>query len=403
MVSVKVKFRPSAIAGKEGSIVYQLICRRSCRQVHSGHRLLPCEWAASACRVRPSHAEPARRERVEAVGMAIECDLRLLRRIIVGFEADADGDFTADGIVEEYGRRAASLSIRSFAGSRIAYLRSCGRYRTAETYRSALLSFMRYRCGTDLRLDMLSSEILGDYEAWMRARGLVPNTTSFYMRILRALYNHAVDLGLIEQREPFRRIYTGIDKTVHRALPLQAIRRLRILDLSADRKADYARDMFLLSFYLRGMSFVDMAFLKKTDLSGGRVTYRRRKTGQLISVAWAKEMQTILDKYPRNPTPYLLPIITRPGASAIRSYRNRGYNINRNLKRLAGKAGVDMPLTLYCARHSWASLARASGIPVRVISEGMGHKSESTTQIYLASIDNSSVDRANAKVIRMLK
>lgn len=41
--------------------------------------------------------------------------------------------------------------------------------------------------------------------------------------------------------------------------------------------ADFARDMFMLSFYLRGMSLMDMAFLRKSDLSYGYVTYRRRK------------------------------------------------------------------------------------------------------------------------------
>lgn len=166
---------------------------------------------------------------------------------------------------------------------------------------------------------------------------------------------------------------------------------------------DFARDMFLMSFYLRGMSFIDMAFLKKSDLKNGYVTYRRRKTGQQLVIEWTKEMQMILDKYPENASDYLLPIIRNPATNERCTYRNAGYNINHNLKRIAGMIGVSIPLTLYVARHSWASAAKAKGIPLSVISEGMGHDSEATTQIYLASLDTSVVDKANSLILKSLK
>ena len=158
----------------------------------------------------------------------------------------------------------------------------------------------------------------------------------------------------------------------------------------------------LMSFYLRGMSFIDMAFLKKSDLKNGYVTYRRRKTGQQLIIGWTKEMQMILDKYPENATDYLLPIIRNPGTNERCTYRNMGYNINHSLKKIAKMVGVQIPLTLYVARHSWASAAKAKGIPLSVISEGMGHDSEATTQIYLASLDTSVVDRANSLILKSL-
>lgn len=157
-----------------------------------------------------------------------------------------------------------------------------------------------------------------------------------------------------------------------------------------------------MSFYLRGMSFIDMVYLKKSDLQDGRVTYRRRKTGQLLAIQWTREMQGILDKYPENRSPYLLPVIRNTEADARATYRNTGYNINHNLKRIAAIAGLGIPLTLYVARHSWASAAKAKGIPLSVISEGMGHDSEATTQIYLASLDTSAVDRANSLILKSI-
>lgn len=281
-------------------------------------------------------------------------------------------------------------------------LKQKNKTRTAETYRSALNSFKKYRDYEDIMLDAITSETIEQYEAYLKGRGNIPNTTSFYMRILRAVYNRAVENEIIENRNPFRRVYTGVGKTVKRALPIQIMKRIKSLDLSLFPKMDYARDMFLLSFFLRGMSFIDMAFLRKSDLKYGYVTYRRRKTGQTLRIAWTKDMQTILDKYPENPTQYLLPILTKNSINERHAYRNTGYNINRQLKKIAAEAGVNIPLSLYCARHSWASAAKAKGIPISVISEGMGHDSETTTQIYLASLETSVIDKANSLILRSI-
>lgn len=95
-----------------------------------------------------------------------------------------------------------------------------------------------------------------------------------------------------------------------------------------------------------------MAYLKKSDLQNGSVIYRRRKTGQQLIIGWEPEMQEILDKYPENKTDYLLPIITNPVTNERKTYRNKCYNINRNLKKIAKMVGVSIPLTLYVARHS---------------------------------------------------
>jgi len=227
-------------------------------------------------------------------------------------------------------------------------------------------------------LDCITADMMESYEAWLRSRGISSNTISFYARILRAVYNRAVEEGVIENRNPFRHVYTGVDKTVKRALPLSVIKKIKALDLTQSPTLEFARDMFLMSFYLRGMSFIDMAFLKKTDLRNGYVVYRRRKTGQQLVIEWTREMQLILDKYPENKSCYLLPVIRNPGTNERCIYRNVGYKINHNLKIIAERVGVEIPLTLYVARHSWASAAKAKGIPLSVISEGMGHDSETT-------------------------
>ena len=163
--------------------------------------------------------------------------------------------------------------------NRIIQLRRLGKERTSETYAAALKSFMTFRGYRDVSIERLTTVMMQEYEAWLKAKGISMNTTSFYMRILRAAYNRAVDEGLAKQQFPFRHVYTGICKTVKRAVSVEDIKRIKRLDLSGRPALDFARDMFMFSFYTRGMSFIDMAYLKKTDLQGGVLCYRRRKTG----------------------------------------------------------------------------------------------------------------------------
>ena len=401
MASIKVKFRPSTVADHEGTIYYQIIHERKVRQLLTEYKVFPVEWDDNRSMVTTTQ-KSERKSFILSIRERIRWDIERLTKI--DRKLDANGlIYTADDVIDEFNRYAHEYSLFNFMESIIAKLKHNGKVRTSETYKSTLNSFKKFREDDDIMLDCITSEMMEAYEAWHKNRGVAPNTISFYTRILRAVYNRAVEDDIIENRNPFRHVYTGVDKTVKRALPLAVIKKIKALDLSLTPALDYARDMFLMSFYLRGMSFIDMAFLKKSDLKNGYVTYRRRKTGQQLIIEWTKEMQMILDKYPENKSDYLLPVIRNPGLNERCTYRNTGYNINHSLKRIAGMVGVTIPLTLYVARHSWASAAKAKGIPLSVISEGMGHDSEATTQIYLASLDTSVVDKANSLILKSLK
>lgn len=400
MASIKVKFRPSTVADHEGTIYYQIIHERKVRQLLTDYKVFSSEWDENRSMVTTTQ-KSERKSFILSIRERIRWDIERLTKI--DRKLDANGlIYTADDVIDEFNRYAHEYSLFNFMESLIARLKQNGKIRTSETYRSTLNSFKNFRQDEDIMLDCITSEIMEAYEAWHKKRGVTPNTISFYTRVLRAVYHRAVEDDIIENRNPFRKVYTGVDKTVKRALPLAVIKKIKALDLSLTPALDYARDMFLMSFYLRGMSFIDMAFLKKTDLKNGYVTYRRRKTGQQLIIEWTKEMQIILDKYPENKSDYLLPVIRDPGLNERCTYRNTGYNINHSLKRIAGMVGVTIPLTLYVARHSWASAAKAKGIPLSVISEGMGHDSEATTQIYLASLDTSVVDKANSLILKCL-
>ncbi len=292
----------------------------------------------------------------------------------------------------------------TFMESVITNLKTLGKIRTSETYATSLSSFRRFRRGKDMALEAVDSDTMTAYEAWLKDSGLSPNTSSFYMRNLRAVYNRAVEKGLITHRYPFKHVYTGVEKTIKRAVPLKTIRQIREMDLSDNPAADYARDMFLFSFYTRGMSFVDMAYLRKKNLQGGILSYRRRKTGQQLFVKWEKCMQEIVDKYDMPQSDYLLPIIkTSCNVEARKQYIYASHNINRSLKAIGRRLGLPLPLTMYVSRHAWASIAKSKNVPVSVISEGLGHDSETTTRIYLASLDSQAIDRANNMILKSLE
>lgn len=408
MTSVKVKLRQSRSMVGMGCVCYEVAHARKVGRVTTAYYMCADEWDSrrGLPRVLP---EMSRYDRVCVLRDNILADVGRLTRIIRGYER-AGMEFEPDDVVVKYHAYMREGSLGSFMKRCIERLKMVGRIRTSETYQAAWNSFSRFLAGLGLRpgilpggdvmIDAIDSEIMEDYQTYLRRSGLMLNTVSFYMRILRAVYNHAGEYGFTDGCEtPFRHVYTGIGRTVKRALPLDALRRIGGLDLSGEPALGYARDMFMLSFFLRGMSFIDMAFLRRTDLHDGYLTYRRRKTGQLLTIAWTAEMQAIVDRYPSAASGYLLPIIKRTGVNERRAYLNTAYNINRSLKSVATLAEVCVPLTLYVARHSWASTARAGGVPLSVISEGMGHDSEATTRIYLASLDTSAVDHANRMVI----
>ncbi len=410
MSSIKVKYRPSSVNDRLGTVYYQIIHDRKTRQLTTEYRILPEEWDEHHSMV-VAKLSSERQSQILSIRKRIRLDIERLTKITKKLDSK-EMAYTTDDIIDEFKRYVNEYSIFNYMEGLIIKFKQNGKIRTSETYTAARNSFKRFLrhaklqdllCkGSDLMLDCITSEVMEAYEAWCKSNGNTPNTISFYTRILRAVYNRAVEDEITENKNPFKRVYTGVDKTVKRAISLEAIRKIKNLDLSPSPRLDFARDMFLMSFYLRGISFIDLAYLKKSDLKNGHISYRRRKTNQLLNIEWVPEMQMLLDKYDENPTEYLMPIITRSNVNQRNTYRNVGYNINRNLKTIAAMIGINIPLTMYVARHSWASAAKAKGFPLSVISKGMGHDNEATTQIYLESLETSVVDKANQLILSSL-
>ena len=397
MTSIKIKFRPSTVDGKEGGLYFQIIHNRVVRQLNTDYKVFSEEWDAESESIV---INSNRSSLLLGIQERLLWDMARLEKVVRSLETE-HRLFTADDVITMFYKQTRASSLFTFMQGVIAQLKQLGKDRTSETYTATLKSFRSFREGQDLPLDGISSDLMRLYEVHLKARGVSMNTISFYMRNLRAVYNRAVEKGLTPQNNPFRHVYTGIDKTMKRAIPIKSIKALKELDLSMKPTLVFARDMFMFSFYTRGMSFVDMAYLRKSDLKNGILAYRRRKTGQQLTIKWEKCMEEIVAKYPENRTGYLLPIIKEAG-NERKQYDNALHLVNYHLKELSAVLKLQRPLTMYVARHSWASAAKAKNIPLSVISEGMGHVTESTTQIYLASLETSVVDKANKMILGLL-
>ena len=398
MATIKVKFRPSSYPHKEGVIYYQIIHGRSIRQLKTQYKIFAHEWDGDAIIT----IQQSRGSYLQSLQNRINRDILRFHQIIDSWHASST-EYTADDIVYALRDTPVEHSLYDFTIDLIVQLRQMGRQRTSETYRATLSSFMHFCEGREVLLAEIDSALMQQYESYLRKKGVIKNTISFYMRNLRAIYNRAVERNLTTQRYPFKSVYTGIDKTSKRALTLRVIKKIKALDLTHSPSHDFARDMFMFSFYTRGMSFIDMAYLRKSDLAKGILTYCRRKTGQKLTIKWEPCMQAIVDKYDTSSSPYLLPILTPyTSYNERKQYLYTAHKVNHSLKEIGASLRLSISLTTYVARHTWASVARSKNVPLSVISEGMGHDSEATTRIYLASLDTVAVDRANKMIIKLL-
>ena len=401
MPTIKIKFRPSTVQDKKGTLFYQIIHERVVRQITTGYKLFPHEWNNHSAEIILPSGDDSRKKYLLTIKEKVEKKTLRMEKAIATLQRKKQ-IFTADDVVTAYLTIEKKDTLFSFMKNVIDELKSIGKIRTSETYTTTLNSFIRFQEGEDVPLNEIDSTLIIAYETYLRNEDICPNSSSFYLRNLRAVYNRAVEKGLTPQQYPFKHVYTGIDKTIKRAVSLKVIRQIKDFKSTRSPSEEYSRDLFLFSLYTRGMSFVDIAFLKKKDLNNGILSYRRKKTKRRLFIRWEKCMQEIIDKYSTVDSPYLFPIIRQPHIEERKQYINAAHLVNRKLKEIGKRLKLPIPLTMYVARHSWASIAKSKNISLSIISEGMGHDSESTTQIYLTSLDTTTIDRANRLILKSI-
>ena len=400
MATIKIKFRASTVEDKEGTIYFSVTHLRVTRQINTYCKILKTDWDRTNSRL--NLLTVMSRKDIELINNwdKIRFEYKRLQQIIK-YKIKTEMPYTSEDIASEYIKRHKITTMFGFTLETIQKLKRAGNISNAGNYFSMLISFMYFRQGENIELKAMDSDIIEAYEGYLKhkAKRLSLNTISFYLRTLRSTLNRAIDKGLVQDKNIFKRVRTKMEKTAKRAISIEYVRKIKSLDLEGDSNLIFARDLFMFSFYTRGMSFVDIAYLKKQDIKNGEFTYRRSKTGQALRVALEPCMEEIIQRHSNQHTDYLLPIITKSSVDPILQYQSMRSKIGRNLKQVAFLAEIPLNITMYVARHTWASIAKNKNISISVISEAMGHESEITTQIYLASLDTAVIDDANRLII----
>lgn len=404
MTSIKVKFRQSKISKKKGTCFVQLIHKRKMKTIATGIRLEKTEWDALKEHVVTSKASPQRFKELLLIQEYLDEVVLNLKEILIRL-LTSQTYVTADMIVQNYRELDCTKSFFTIMEERIEELRKNGQKRTATNYAGALRMFRRFRKGRDISPDEINGKLIKELELYLKKKDNSLNTISYYMRILQAAYNYAVEKCWVKKNAyPFKNVFTGEEKTAKRAVDRNVVLKLEDLNLERLPVLELARDIFMFSLYTRGMAFIDIAYLKKENLKGDILEYKRHKTGQLIQMKLPECAVILIQKYAyiMGDADYLFPLLYHPGRKKFSSYDSALRLYNRRLKKISAIMKLTEPLTSYVSRHTWATLAKYQGIATIIICDAMGHTSEDTTRIYLDRINNTVLDEANNAVVALI-
>lgn len=398
MTSIKARLNRSRM-GKDGMypLVIQIIYGRMKRELYTPYRLKPTEFDNLHEKALTDRRSKTRASEIQEINTYLIYIKEEIERVVRSLAEQ--GEYTAADIVRSFKARNDLSNFFIYADAKITELKNAGRSGTASNYQSAVNAFARFVGSRDMALDAITKKTIESFVDYLKQQKNNPNTVVFYVKQLRAIYNKADDDGYVHTAyNPFDKVKLKGSKTPKRAISKKEINQIAELNLSGQHEhKDLARDLFQFSLSTCGMSFVDMCYLKKENIYGNMLVYRRRKTDQLLQVKIQPALKALLRKYKDDNSEYLLPMLRTD--DSYEGYRYIQRRLNKRIRELGKQLGFDFPLTFYVARHTWATLAREKGFPVSAISAGMGHTTEKTTHIYLASLNHQIIDQANKAVM----
>ncbi len=384
-------------------IVFQIIHRRSKKLIYTPYRVDEREFNREKEQVVFITDDIRTKKEISAINSSIKNQRKCIATHIL--ELDCRGcDYVVSEIVSRYRIENDTLSFLGYFDAQIQRKQEMNKDGTVRAYkytRGSICKFMNYR---HVRISDITPAFISEYERYLVKSEISANTICFHIRNFKTIYNQAIIDGYpTPDSHPFRYVQTKQRKTIKRALDRKNIVRIKELNLDNKLGLRLARDLFLFSFYSRGMAMVDMVFLTREKIKHRVMTYYRQKTSQCIEVAIIDELDEIINRY-KDDSNYVFPILR--DVSQVEHYRYYRLSVertNRHLKKIGAMLELELPLTTYVARHSWATHAKMLGVSLSVISEGLGHTSENTTRIYLKAFDRSELDKANRQVAKLLR
>jgi integrase len=303
-------------------------------------------------------------------------------------------------LVKDFDNPSKKKGVYDFFEKVIIELNAEGRVGTANVYRDAHHSLKSFR--SSLAFPQLTVDLLKEYESKMKSEGKSITTIGIYLRHLRAIYNKAIEAGIVDQKSyPFgkNRFQIKAPRNIKKALTIDQIKKIMDYEVENDSTQHFVRDIWLFSYLCNGMNIKDILNLKFTNIQGDFIHYDRAKTSNTIQnpkpiiISLLPKAKEILKKWSskdRNDKNYVFPIFHKNLDEKRKQQIKHQFikTINKYMKMIGEEIGYDKPLTTYVARHSFATVLKRSGAPMELISESLGHKSLHTTEAYLDSFED---------------
>jgi site-specific recombinase XerD len=409
MASIKL-FYDTRKAKKDGTypLRLKLFHQKKARYIFLNFCFKPCEWIAEDNKVKSSYPN-ATRVNVSIRRSLSDASLVLLENENILEDIDVD-ELQRLVTLKLFGE---NKTIKNkeyffvFTEGIIEDLIKAKRIGSATSYRSTLNSFKSFLNDKDILLLKIDHKFLTDYQTHSLNKGMSVNGIGVYLRTLRAVINRAIDEGLLLHTQyPFRKFSIKTEKTQKRAITREQIKKVLDLKLKKGTSHWHAKNYFTFMFNMRGMNFIDVAYLTMKNIQGERLIYKRIKTGKIYNIKLTKRAKEILKYYTKgkkaNSKVYVFPIMPEPIDDIEKErerYIDKRQYFNQYLKDIAKKCEIDVNLTSYVSRHTWASLAKFAGISHAIIGESLGHSDLKTTETYLANFGNDTLDDANEIIV----
>lgn len=383
-------------------LVFQVIHLRRKKLIYTTYKLHESEFDAKTSRIVRSDSTGLTNRMVKEMNSEVEA-LKVKILTTCQYLEKMKPGFSVDDLMEFYQYEPDHIPIQVFIEHEIKKREEAGKYGSSAIYQSTLNSLNDFMDERSIYFPDLNHQFIRDYSLFLEGRDNSPNTVCFYLRNFRAIYNLARMAGIkVAETSPFEHIPIRMIATHKRALSREVLSKIAHSDLSKSPGMELARDLFMFSFYTRGMSLIDILYLRKKNIVADVITYKRSKTKQFLSIGINEPIRQLIDKYNNKNSEYVFPLLNASSPKDLYTqYRSRLGSINYYLKKVAAYLKLSIIPTTYAARHSWATLARESGVPIAAISAALGHTKEETTLFYLKQLDRSVLDAINEELSKI--
>lgn len=389
-----VCYRSKVLANNESPMMLRVTKDKKRQYESLGFSLDPKFWDFEKNRPRRNCPNKSQIEQV------ISAKIKAYKDQIMEWNAE-NKEYTPSSLIDKVKNPVKARTVKDMFDSYIARLITENRTGYALSVKETRNSLEKFSHHLNFYFSDIDNVWLKQYESYLRGLNMSENTIGKRFRTLRMMFNLAIDEKIVKpEYYPFKnyKVSRLHKNTAKRAIIKDDVKRINEYELDKrDRYLQFAKDLFIFSYFMGGINFVDIAYLTQNNIVDSRLIYSRKKTGKLIKLPLQEEAKLIINHYQELDRQYLFPILTNFHKTE-QQQRNRIHKVitkvNEKLKLIGKELGIPIDLTTYVARHTFATVLKRSGVNTSIICESLGHSSEKVTQIYLDSFENSQIDAA---------